>query len=161
MRIICLLFVAATLQAQLPISIGVKGGGVLNQISVPRTVNEIFPLKGGPYLELSLPFLPIIESGVMFENYNSPSGSLLVYQVPLLLKKRFNAIAIKPFVAGGATLRMVPSRNEQSGGATFALGFTVGLLPIKIEPELRYTHWFNTVETPRPQQIEFLVGIRF
>ena len=124
MRIFCLLFLAATLEAQLPISIGIKAGGVLNQISVPRTLNEIFPLKGGPYIELSLPFLPIIESGVMFENYNSPSGSLLVYQVPLLVKKRFNAIAIKPFVAGGATVRMVPARKEQSGGATFAAGFT-------------------------------------
>ena len=161
MKLFYLLLFATAMQAQLPISIGLKAGGVVNELSLPTATNRIFPLKIGPYVEISLPFLPTFETGLMLEKYDSPTGSSAVYQVPLLVKKRFNAVAIKPFISGGATIRMVPSRNERTGGATFAAGLTVGLLPIKIEPEFRYTRWVNTTSSPRPQQIEFLVGIRF
>ena len=143
--------------AQLPISIGLKGGYVDNK----QGNSEIFPLKAGPYVELSLPFLATFETGLMFERYKSGSRSAAVYQVPILVKKRINAIAIKPFFSGGVTLRKIPSLNETGGGVTLAGGITLGLLPIKIEPEIRYTRWIGGDYTPRSSQTEFLIGIRF
>jgi hypothetical protein len=154
-----LLLVVFTLPAlaQLPISIGLKGGYVQNQ----QPSSEIFPLKAGPYLELNLPVLPTFETGLMFERYKLGSRTATVYQVPVLVKKRINAIAIKPFFSGGITLRRIPSLNESGGGVTLAGGATIGLLPIKIEPEIRYTRWIGADYTPRSNQTEFLIGIRF
>ncbi|WP_031496921.1 hypothetical protein [Bryobacter aggregatus] len=146
---------------QLPLSLGLKGGFVNNEKEIPGRDNRIFPFKIGPYLELKLPFLPTIESGFMFERFNSPTGSVSVYQVPILVKKRFNAIAIQPFLSGGATIRMVPARDERTGGITVAAGLTPRFLPLKLEPEFRYTHWINTANTPRDSQVEFLIGLRF
>ncbi|MCX6609454.1 MAG: hypothetical protein NTW74_01220 [Acidobacteria bacterium] len=143
--------------AQLPISIGLKGGYVQNQ----QPSSEIFPLKAGPYIELNLPVLPTFETGLMFERYKLGSRTATVYQVPILVKKRINAIAIKPFFSGGITLRRIPSFNETGGGVTIAGGATIGLLPIKIEPELRYTRWIGADYAPRSNQTEFLIGIRF
>jgi hypothetical protein len=152
----CLLFVLPSL-AQLPISIGLKGGYVNNT----QPSSEIFPLKAGPYVELSLPVLPTFETGLMFERYKSGPVTAAVYQVPILVKKRINAVAIKPFLSGGITLRRIPSLNESGAGLTVAGGFTLGLLPIKLEPELRYTRWLGSSYTPNPQQTEVLIGIRF
>ncbi len=146
---------------QLPVSFGVKAGGVWNELTSGSLQSRIFPLKAGPYVEVSLPFLPTIETGVMFERFTGLGVANAVYQVPVLVKKRFNAVAVKPFLAGGATFRMVPGRSEKSGGATVAAGLTVGLLPVKIEPEFRYTRWVNTSAVPRSGQVEFLVGLRF
>lgn len=143
--------------AQLPISIGLKGGYVQNK----QPDNEIFPLKAGPYVELSLPILPTFETGLMFERYKFGSQTATVYQVPILIKKRINAIVIKPFFSGGVTLRRIPTLNESGGGVTVAGGATIGLLPVKIEPELRFTRWIGAGYTPRSNQTEFLIGIRF
>lgn len=146
---------------QLPVSIGVKAGGVWNELTVGSLQSRIFPLKAGPYVEVSLPFLPTIETGLMFERFTALGEAHAVYQVPVLVKKRFNAVAVKPFLAGGATIRIVPGRSEKSGGATVAAGVTIGLLPVKIEPEFRYTRWVGTTSVPRAGQVEFLVGLRF
>ena len=97
----------------------------------------------------------------MFEGFKAFNRTSAVYQVPILLKKRFNAIAVKPFLSAGGTIRMLPALHEKSGGLTVAAGLTIGLLPIKIEPELRYTRWIQSTFSPRSQQAEFLVGIRF
>jgi hypothetical protein len=158
MRSVTLLLLAATCTwAQLPLSVGLKAGYVNNK----QPGSEIFPLKGGPYLELSLPLLPTFETGLMFERYNAGTLSGTVYQIPILLKKRMNFIAVKPFFSGGATIRRIPSLQSNQLGATFAGGITLGLLPIKIEPEIRYTRWLQSDYSPNNQQTEFLIGIRF
>jgi len=158
LKLIFLLSLSGLAFAQLlPVSVGIKAGYVNNR----QTATEIWPFKAGPYVELSLPFLPIFETGVLFERYRAGSQTLTVYQVPVLVKKRFNAVAIKPFLSGGATVRMIPSRDERSTGVTVAAGVTVGLLPIKIEPEIRFTRWIQSGFTPKSQQTEVLVGIRF
>ena len=158
---IALLVFASLASAQLPLSIGVKAGFVNNSNEILNFKTSIFPVKAGPYLELSLPFLPTIETGIMFEGYKALNTTSAVYQVPVLLKKRFNAIAVKPFLSAGGTIRMIPALNEKSGGLTVAAGLTIGLLPIKIEPEIRFTRWIQSSFTPSSQQTEFLVGIRF
>jgi hypothetical protein len=158
LKSLTLLLFAASAWAQLPVSVGLKAGYVNN--SAPN--REIVPFKGGPYLELSLPFLPTIETGILFERYQvSGAGGNMVYQVPVLIKKRINAVAIKPFFAGGLTFRNIPSLNASNPGLTVAGGVTLGLLPIKIEPEIRYTRWTSSDFLPRIQQTEFLIGIRF
>jgi hypothetical protein len=153
------LFFSLTLPvlAQLPVSVGLKAGLVQNK----QPGSEIFPLKAGPYVELNLPVLPTFETGLMFERYTLGSRSATVYQVPILVKKRINAIAIKPFFSGGITLRRIPTFDESGGGLTLAGGLSLGLLPIKIEPEIRYTRWIGADYTPRSNQTEFLIGIRF
>lgn len=161
MRRICFIVIFATTAfAQLPVSVGLKAGYVNNvNNTIPRS--EILPFKGGPYVELSLPILPTFEAGLMIERYRSGGMSTTVYQVPLLVKQRLNLIALKPFFAGGVTLRRIPEFDVSHPGLTVAAGVTLGLLPIKIEPELRYTRWFRSTLTPRSQQTEFLIGIRF
>ena len=157
MQLIFLFAFAASALAQLPISVGIKAGFVDNR----QPFSEIASLKGGPYLELSLPVLPTFETGIMFERLRLGPQTLTVYQVPILVKKRINAVAIKPFFSGGVTLRRVPTFNESHPGLTLAGGVTIGLLPIKIEPEVRFTRWIFPSYNPRSQQTEFLVGIRF
>lgn len=130
MQLIFLFAFAASALAQLPISVGIKAGFVDNR----QPFSEIASLKGGPYLELSLPMLPTFETGIMFERLRLGPQTLTVYQVPILVKKRINAVAIKPFFSGGVTLRRVPTFNESHPGLTVAGGVTLGLLPIKIEP---------------------------
>ena len=161
MKLIPFFLFASFASAQLPVSIGIKAGFVKNSNEILGIKTSIIPVKAGPYLELSLPFLPIIETGIMFEGFKAFNRTSAVYQVPILLKKRFNAIAVKPFLSAGGTIRMLPALNEKSGGLTVAAGLTIGLLPIKIEPELRYTRWIQSTFSPRSQQAEFLVGIRF
>jgi hypothetical protein len=158
MKVLLLGLLAVMLaSAQLPISVGVKAGYVNNS----RPGAEITPFKGGPYVELNLPVLPTIESGILFERFSSGGQSATIYQVPILLKKRFNTFAIKPFFSGGTTIRRVPQVDSTHAGLTVAGGLTFSLLPIKVEPEIRYTRWFQSSLTPRSQQTEFLVGFRF
>ncbi len=161
MKLILFFLLTSLASAQLPLSIGIKAGFVKNSQKIGNFETSIIPVKAGPYLELSLPFLPTFETGIMFEGYKALNSTSAVYQVPILVKKRFNAIAIKPFISAGATIRMLPALHEKSGGLTLAGGITIGLLPIKIEPELRYTRWIQSSFTPRSQQTELLVGIRF
>ena len=156
MRFTLLLFTAAIANAQLPLSVGLKAGYVKNS----RPESEILPFKGGPYVELNLPILPTFETGLMMSRYRG-NTSATVYEVPILVKKRINAVAIKPFISGGITLRRIPDLNESHPGVTVAIGVTPGLLPIKIEPELRYTRWFQGSFVPRANQTEILIGIRF
>lgn len=151
-----LLFIAAIASAQLPLSVGLKAGYVKNS----RPESEILPFKGGPYVELNLPILPTFETGLMISRYRAGT-SATVYEVPILIKKRINAIAIKPFISGGVTLRRIPDLNSSYPGITIAGGVTLGLLPVKIEPELRYTRWFQSSYVPRANQTEILIGIRF
>ncbi len=157
MKILLVFALSLPAMAQLPVSVGLKGGLVYSNL----TNGELFALKAGPYLELSLPILPTIETGLMFERYKFGSRTEAVYQVPVLLKKRMNAIAIKPFISLGATFRGIPTINANGGGITIAGGATLGLLPVKIEPEIRFTRWIGDNHGLRQQQAEFLVGFRF
>jgi len=158
MRFILLFVVLASAAfAQLPVSVGLKAGYVNNT----SPGSEILPFKGGPYLELSLPILPTFETGFMVERYRSGTNSTTVYQIPVLIKQRLNLIALKPFFAGGVTFRRIPEFDKSHPGLTVAAGVTLGLLPIKIEPELRFTRWIRSSFTPRSNQTEFLIGIRF
>lgn len=157
MKFVWMLMVASAAFAQLPISVGVKAGYVSNS----RGNSEILPFKGGPFLELNLPVIPTIETGLMLERYSINGNGSTVYQVPVLLKKRVNSLAIKPFASAGITFRRVPEYDHSTAGLTVAGGLTLSVLPIKIEPELRYTKWFSAAHSPRSFQTEFLIGFRF
>jgi hypothetical protein len=152
-----LLLAATSLLAQSPLSFGLKGGIVRNS----RPGAEIFPLKGGPFVELKLPLLPRIETGVLFERYQSQPFDAGIYQAPVLLKKRFGGLGFHPFISGGATFRGIPRINRNHAGITFAGGLSFALLPLKIEPEVRYTRWLNPSLSPQPSQTELLIGFRF
>lgn len=158
MRAVALvLFCALAGRAELPVTFGVKAGVVRNE----QPGSRIVPVKGGAYAEVKLPKLPRIETGLMLERYETGSRGVAVYQVPVLLKKRFSGVAVRPFLSGGVTLRRLPAFEENYPGLTVAGGLTLGLLPVKLEPEVRFTRWLQSNYTPQSQQVEFLVGIRF
>ncbi|MFN8686039.1 MAG: hypothetical protein ACK6DZ_18645 [Acidobacteriota bacterium] len=152
-----ILLLAGGAWGQLPISFGVKAGYVGNA----QPGSRIFPFKGGAYVEVKVPKLPRLEGGLMLERYETGGRALTVYQIPLLLKKRFGLAPAQPFLSGGVTLRRVPAFGENYPGLTVAAGLTLGLLPVKIEPELRLTRWLQSNYSPRGQQAELLIGFRF
>jgi hypothetical protein len=158
MRSIGLLLVCAGFAwGQLPVSVGIKAGYVENA----QPGSRVFPFKGGAYVELKVPKLPRLESGLMVERYEMGGRGMAVYQIPLLLKKRFGLAPVQPFLSGGVTLRQVPAFGENYPGLTAAAGVTLGMLPVKIEPELRLTRWLQSNYSPRGQQLELLIGFRF
>jgi hypothetical protein len=173
-----LLASASLLQAQLPIHLGIKAGGVWNRQQIsPTTLAEIVPATIGAYAELDLPVLPIIETGIFFKRYkldpSSPADQIRAnaFEVPILLKKRFTPLPVQPFLSGGATFRFVPTvtrngldLNVSPGtgfGLTAAAGVSIKALLLRIEPEFRATRWLRGPYLPQNNQVEFLVGLRF
>jgi opacity protein-like surface antigen len=117
---------ALPLQAQLPISFGLKGGGRLSDFTEDyrnsagdRTTKQDHTYTIGPYAELNLPvgfsleadllykksgatFAQAATSGVTTRQFNFDS-----FDVPILLKKRFGerAMFFRPFLEGGLANR--------------------------------------------------------
>jgi hypothetical protein len=104
------------------------------------------------------------------------------FDIPLLLKVRSNAW----FASAGSTIRRigdldqyyrqvplfpgfppsetrltVPKEDRFRYGITFSGGRTMAVGPLKLEPELRFTRWTALRETPRQNQIDLLLGVRF
>lgn len=173
-----LLASASQLQAQLPIHLGIKAGGVWNrQEFSPSSLAKIVPATIGAYAELDFPVLPIIETGIFFKRYNfdpaSPADQIRAnaLEIPILLKKRFTPLPVQPFLAAGGTMRFVPSvtrngldLNVSAGtgfGLTAAAGVSIKALLLRIEPEFRATRWLRGPYLPQKNQVEFLVGLRF
>lgn len=178
LRLVVLLFVCSIAQAQLPIHLGIKAGGVWNRQTIsPSTIAKIVPATIGGYAEIDLPLIPVIETGIFFKRYQldspTPTNQLRAnaLELPILLKKRFTPLPVQPFLAAGGTLRWVPTVrnngldlniNAQSGfGLTAAAGVSFKVLLLRVEPELRLTRWLRGAYLPRQNQAEFLVGVRF
>jgi hypothetical protein len=153
MRVLLVLLVAVGAWAQLPVSVGLKGGTFRSEGQTN--------IVGGPYAELKLPFLPAVETGLMIRRWNDPLlGTRAIFDVPVLLKKRYGGglSPLQPFVAGGGTIRLARDGQEREFGLTLAGGVTVRALLVRIEPEFRFTQFFGD---GRRNQAEFLVGLRF
>lgn len=108
------------------------------------------------------------------------------WEIPLLLKRRFGHRTFAPYASIGPTLRRVDDLNvsewvtpdfpgysptftrstEPSGepirtGITAAGGVSVKTRFLRIEPELRYTHWTSLHYMATTEQLDLLVGITF
>jgi hypothetical protein len=109
-----------------------------------------------------------------------------IWEIPLLLKYQWKTHGLQPFAAAGSTLRRVedldidevvipdvpnyPNTRQQftvsSGepiryGVTFGAGLIWKLSVLRLEPELRYTHWTAKHWMATTEQIEFLLGVKF
>jgi len=137
--------------AQLPFGLGLKGGAVRAEGAEP-------PVTGGPYLEVKIPFLVAIETGVLFKRFDYPGSSRTAYEVPILLKKRIGPFPVQPFLSAGATIR---NAQRTDTGFTLGAGVTFNALLVKVEPEFRYTRYpAGTLPVGR-NQTEILFGFRF
>jgi outer membrane protein W len=184
-----LLFAAAA-WAQ-PFSAGIKAGLPLTDFvntvtGVTSTTTNRYLV--GPTAELHLPWGFGVELDALYRHfdYTNIVGSTLGavgsvnsagdWEFPLLLKYRFPAKVVRPYVdAGVAWDKLSGVTNAATGntqktttmGGVLGVGLDVHIAIIHILPELRYTRWtvkhFNlaNVLNSRQNQAEFMVGITF
>jgi len=186
------LLFAASAFAQ-PFSAGVKVGLPLTDFV--NTVNGTASSKTnrylvGPTVELHLPAGFGVELDALYRrfDYSNPVGSTVngvitfantsssAWEFPLLLKYRFPAKIVRPYVDAGVAWDTVTNlANTLSGGTTkgttmgavLGAGVDIHVLIIHILPELRYTRWtdqhFNLTNVlhSNQNQAEFMVGITF
>lgn len=148
----------------------------------------------GATAELKLPFGLAIEFDALYRRLNytgrSSTPSTLEnvsgngFEFPLLLKYRFPAKVVRPFVDAGfafdtlsglkqsvlATtgLSSTPVSAKTTEGFVMGGGVDVHVLVVHFSPEIRYTHWgssrlvdpLNLVRGSQ-NQAEFLLGITF
>jgi hypothetical protein len=197
------------LTAQL-VSFGVKGGLPVTAVSHARfdsnrgfSGTRDFILNRytfGPTVEVKLPWAMRVEVDGLYHHvlehaYGGPfpSGSLTyetsrtnIWEIPMLLKRRFGSRAFSPYGAVGGTLRHVsdidhrllavstfqdhsstflhetlPAYPSLMSGVTAAGGVSIRTRFVRIEPEIRYTHWTSQHFLETTEQVEFLVGFTF
>jgi opacity protein-like surface antigen len=155
--------------AQLPISIGVKGGvsltdafsdttfqGVDTQTHFHSTSKDYIV---GPMIELRLPLHLSVEFDALYRPLNLTSSTVGIpigtfttsqtynaWEFPLLAKYRFSTERhMTPYLEAGPSFRTVniPSTFNQpsKAGVTAGGGVELHALFLKIAPEIRYTHW--------------------
>jgi outer membrane protein W len=152
--------------AQLPISLGVKGGWPLtyalsdsNGPGLTRFYSNSREFIVGPMVELRLPLRLSVEADALYHPFNVTTGSTngsavlsdtsySVWEFPILVKYHFGGHFLDPFVGVGPEFRTQPGglfsqniTNISSGGLVLAAGLDFKLKIIRISPEIRYTHW--------------------
>ena len=178
-----LMFSSAAVFAQ-PVSFGLKGGLPLtdfidtlsgSRVAVTSTTNRYII---GPSLELRLPFGFGAEVDALYRHFSYNSTANLIdvvstlrttsdnWEFPILLKKRFAAGPVHPFVDAGVNFNKIsgisqslstlsfpnlinntsnsnPSelKNDFTAGFTMGGGLEIRLLLLRIVPEIRYTRW--------------------
>lgn len=117
---------------------------------------------------------------------NQRATRMNIWEIPLLLKYQWKKHGLQPFAAAGSTLRRIedlnidlisiptvpnfPGTRQQftiSSGEPNRYGVTLGgrltwkLRALRLEPELRYTHWTAKHWMATTEQLEFLLGVKF
>jgi hypothetical protein len=189
--ILCGLLLPASGVAQLPISLGVKGGWPLtyalsdsNGPGLTRFYSKSREFMVGPMVELRLPLRFSVEADALYHPFNvaTSSASVLsetsysVWEFPILAKYHFGGRLLDPFVGAGPEFRTRPggliSRNITNisrDGFVLAAGLDFKLKIIRISPEIRYTRWMSDSAATAPaaavtsnqNQAALLVGISF
>lgn len=187
--ILPLLF-AASAVAQ-PFSAGLKVGLPLTDFV--NTVNGVTNATTqrylvGPTAELHLPWGFGVEVDALYRHFDyqdvvgSTTGALNSvnkvgdWEFPLLLKYRFPARVIRPYIDAGVAFDRLsgftsavtgsPEKGTTTGGVVGA-GIDIHLAILHLLPEIRYTRWtsqhFNisNVLSSNQNQAEFMVGITF
>ena len=184
------LLLAAPALAQ-PFSAGVKVG--LPVTDFVNTVNGVTSTTTnrylvGPTAELHLPWGFGVEVDALYRHFDytniigSTTGALGSvasvgdWEFPLLLKYRFPAKLIRPYLDGGVAFdRLTGLTSTVTGtpekgttiGAVLGAGVDIHVLVLHLLPEIRYTRWtsqhFNVanVLSSNQNQAEVMVGITF
>jgi hypothetical protein len=152
--------------AQLPISLGVKGGWPLtyalsdsNGPGLTRFYSNSREFIVGPMVELRLPLRFSVEADALYHPFNVTTASTnsstvlsdtsySVWEFPILVKYHFGGHFLDPFVGAGPEFRTQPGglfsqnfTNISRDGFVLAGGLDFKLKIIRISPEIRYTHW--------------------
>jgi hypothetical protein len=186
-------FLLGSLAFSQPISFGLRGGVPFtggfsdltetSGISSIRTFSDSNEFVIGPMVELHLPLGLSVEADALYHplnlSQNINNGTTTVHnstnvsswEFPILGKYRFLPLpVIKPYVEAGPSFRATGSTASYfaKDGFTIGAGVELKLSRIRIEPELRYTHWGSDSNTPGQQsspskvnQAQFLLGITF
>jgi Outer membrane protein beta-barrel domain len=199
MRILVLLLGGAALAHAQPFSFGVKGGLPLTDFFNAVNTDNLGYFSStnryivGPTAELHLPFGLGVEFDVLYRHLNFSNVSNAVgvlfdsstesgaWEFPLLLKYRFKAPLVRPFVDGGVawdTLSGVSQtitqtviatgvvssssnsspaelRNSTVNGIVFGGGLDIHVPLIHVSPEIRYTRWTSQhFQTPSEAAIQ-------
>ncbi len=147
----------------------------------------------GPFAELRLPFSIGVEFDALYRRieYSATSGNSTTsvtsgaWEFPLLLKYRLHGKIARPFVDAGVAWDSLQGvresilagtpvgapaavRHNTVSGFVLGGGLDVHLLLIHIQPEIRYTRWFDKhfldpsgLLKSNQNQAEFMVGISF
>jgi hypothetical protein len=159
--------------AQLPISLGVKGGWPLtyalsdsNGPGLTRFYSKSREFIVGPMVELRLPFRLSVEADALYHPFNVTTASTnsstvlsdtsySVWEFPILAKFHFGGPLLDPFVGAGPEFRTQPGglinqniAKISRDGFVLAAGLDFKLKIIRISPEIRYTHWGGDGVTP-------------
>ena len=114
------------------------------------------------------------------------AGTASAWEIPMLVKRRFGHRMFSPYAAAGATLRHIddfsvnewvtplvagfspffnhftePAYPSLTAGITAGGGVSFKTRFLRIEPELRYTHWTSNHYLATREQLDFLVGLTF
>jgi outer membrane protein W len=192
MRPLFLILLGAASAIAQPVSFGVKVGVPLTDFfSTVESKNFGFSSNTKQYiagadLEVRLPFGLGVELDALYHplsyggtaNGSSETVTAHQFEFPLLLKYRFPAKVVRPYIAAGVAFSTLTGLKDSvtSGSITTKspVGFVMGagldihLLVIHITPELRYTHWGSAAfEDPlalvqgSQNQAEVLLGVTF
>ncbi|HVW09607.1 MAG TPA: outer membrane beta-barrel protein [Bryobacteraceae bacterium] len=168
-----LVFVSALLApvsafCQLPISLGIKGGGALTDAFSDRSATvggvttRTYSPQGdyivGPMLELHLPMGISAEVDALYRplhlrtefastagSFSGP-GTVNSWEFPILAKYHFGIPFVKPFIEAGPSFRHVSqfagdTPHLSTNGLALGAGVEAKALFVRIAPEFRYTHW--------------------
>jgi hypothetical protein len=198
MRILVALLALAWGVSAQPISVGIRGGvPVTDAFSTVLTTSGNNFVKSfsnskeyeiGPMIELHLPFGLAVEADALYHPLNlateisaSPGPHPGLYQYstnfnswefPILAKYHILPLPlVKPYVEAGPAFRALSQGASYLSGHGFAVGggVEVKLFRLRLEPEIRYTHWGSDTPsamisgaTPsNTNQAAILLGISF
>jgi len=178
-------------------SFGVKGGFPLtdslsdtNFAGIDTDMHVFSGSKNyliGPTIDLKLPLGLAVEFDALYRPFALTTDTLVLpknltrrssvdigtMEFPILLKAHIlRAPVVKPYVEAGPIFRYVASRVTYLSNRGIALGAGVDfkLLPVRISPEIRYSHWAQDASSParnvslpasNQNQAEFLIGLSF
>lgn len=179
------------------LSIGIKGGVPATDPISETTFNGVDTIVHafsdaknyviGPLVQLNLPLGFAVEADALYRPLNLTTDTRVLpltaftrisedihsMEFPILLKYHFLPVpVVKPYAEAGPIFRYVGARGSYFSKSGFALGAGVDLklLVVRIEPELRYTHWgadsgsrMSVFGLPpsNQNQAEFLIGLIF
>jgi hypothetical protein len=198
MKILVALLLAGYVAAQ-PVSIGIRGGVPLTGAysAVTETSGSSFvknfsksnEYQVGAMVELHLPLGLGIEADALYhplnlaaQGYIAPpsltpgtfesSTTVGSWEFPILGKFHFPPLPlVKPYIEAGPSFRALGNAASyfSSSGFTVGVGIELKVSRLRIEPDIRYTHWGSDSassiaagRTPsNVNEAAFLVGIAF
>jgi len=171
--LVVVLFAGAALAG--PLGFGVKAGVPATGLLMSSYHDSgAFPARGdhyviGPVVELRLPFGLGVEADALYRHVSNPPSA--AWEFPILAKYRFRG-RIAPFLVGGVSFQrndvLIPFQigSDSTKGVALGAGIEGKFGPIRLSPELRYTHWSGDLasrsyDLKNRSQLEFLVGLTF